>query len=260
MSTADSTAQLPDLPVVPGVEIRHIAGWRGYAVGNDGSVWTCRTSSSGKFYDEWKPLKPTQGSKYGHLRVCLGSGRAKRTLQVHALVLNAFVGPCPPGMECRHYPDYSPANNRVDNLKWGTHAQNMQDMVEHGRAGRGGLSGETRADAKLTEVQVREIHELCKTRTLADVARQFGIGIPQTCWIAQGKAWKHLNLLPLGSLAANLSRKGEMNPAAKITREQAVEIRQLFATGNYSKLELGRQFGVSGTLIFKIINHELWRD
>lgn len=27
---------------------------------------------------------------------------AGRRVQVHRLVLEAFVGPCPPGMECRH--------------------------------------------------------------------------------------------------------------------------------------------------------------
>lgn len=51
---------------------------------------------------------------------------------VHRLVLEAFVGPCPPGMECRHFPDRDPTNNRLDNLSWATRKQNMEDKASHG--------------------------------------------------------------------------------------------------------------------------------
>jgi len=46
---------------------------------------------------------------------------------VHRLVLEAFVGPCPDGMEACHL-DSDKTNNRVSNLRWDTHLENMRDL------------------------------------------------------------------------------------------------------------------------------------
>jgi hypothetical protein len=54
-----------------------------------------------------------------------------RTFRVHTLVLTAFVGPRPDGMLCRHWPDPDTSNNRLENLSWGTPAENMQDRLAH---------------------------------------------------------------------------------------------------------------------------------
>lgn len=51
---------------------------------------------------------------------------------VHRMVLEAFVGPCPDGQECRHADD-DPPNNKLENLSWGTHADNMLDSYRNGR-------------------------------------------------------------------------------------------------------------------------------
>lgn len=50
---------------------------------------------------------------------------------MHRLVLLAFVGPCPDGMEACHANDI-PTDNRLANLRWGTHADNMRDRIENG--------------------------------------------------------------------------------------------------------------------------------
>ena len=63
----------------------------------------------------------------------------------------AFVGPYPEGMEVRHL-DGDPANNRWapgneqetqaagGNLIYGTHAENMQDMLRHGTNWQAGVT------------------------------------------------------------------------------------------------------------------------
>jgi hypothetical protein len=51
---------------------------------------------------------------------------------VHRLVLEAFVGPCPIGMQCRHFPDPNPANCNLKNLQWGTPMENTEDKRVHG--------------------------------------------------------------------------------------------------------------------------------
>ena len=68
--------------------------------------------------------------KSGHQFLVLGRGNG---FCVHTLVLNAFKGPCPDGMECCHG-DGDPANNVDDNLRWDTRQSNVLDMWRHGRA------------------------------------------------------------------------------------------------------------------------------
>lgn len=63
-----------------------------------------------------------------------GHGQTRR---VHGLVLEAFVGPRPDGMEACHS-DGNCRNNHVSNLRWGTHAENMEDRVRHGVYARSG--------------------------------------------------------------------------------------------------------------------------
>jgi hypothetical protein len=55
-----------------------------------------------------------------------------KTRQVHRIVLEAFVGPCPPGMECLHANDI-PDDNRLENLSWNTRSANRYDAVRNGR-------------------------------------------------------------------------------------------------------------------------------
>jgi hypothetical protein len=68
----------------------------------------------------------------GHKHVTLSRDGQTRTFQVHALVLRAFVGPYPPGMQIRHL-NGTPHDNRLENLTYGTPAENARDRDEvHG--------------------------------------------------------------------------------------------------------------------------------
>ncbi len=53
---------------------------------------------------------------------------------------------------------------------------------------------------------------------------------------------------------------GEDRPLHKLTMNQAVKIRELFLTGNYSKNELGRMFNVSQKTIINIVQNKIWKD
>lgn len=68
----------------------------------------------------------------GHLVVALYRQGVRTTPNVHRLVLAAFVGPCPDGMECCHWDD-DPTNNRLENLRWDTPRANQLDAVRNGR-------------------------------------------------------------------------------------------------------------------------------
>ena len=64
----------------------------------------------------------------GHLIVRLG--KCGGCHGVHQLVLGAFVGPCPAGMEVRHL-DGNEKNNRLSNLKYDTGSKNKLDRKWH---------------------------------------------------------------------------------------------------------------------------------
>lgn len=67
----------------------------------------------------------------GLLRIRLRDGKRERWTFIHTVVLETFVGPCPEGLEACHG-NGDPADNRVDNLRWDTHQENMRDAVRHG--------------------------------------------------------------------------------------------------------------------------------
>lgn len=52
---------------------------------------------------------------------------------VHRLVAKAFI-PNPDNKPCVLHADDDPQNPDVSNLRWGTHLENSQDMVDKGRA------------------------------------------------------------------------------------------------------------------------------
>jgi hypothetical protein len=64
------------------------------------------------------------------LHVLSKQGKTK-THKTHHLVLNAFVGPCPDGLQTRHL-NGRRSDNRVSNLAWGTPAEQMEDICKHG--------------------------------------------------------------------------------------------------------------------------------
>ena len=103
---------------------RDVVGYEGrYRVSDQGNVWSCLTNK----------LLHKRPTHKGRLQVTLlpESGKAnKQTVYVHRLVLEAFVGPCPDGMECCHYNDI-PDDNRLENLRWDTHHANLQDQIRN---------------------------------------------------------------------------------------------------------------------------------
>ena len=71
----------------------------------------------------------TSGSQYP--QVSLQRNGRKYTRYVHVLMMLAFVGPPPPGMETRHI-NGDNFDNRLENLAYGTSSQNSIDQVIHG--------------------------------------------------------------------------------------------------------------------------------
>ena len=70
-------------------------------------------------------------TRAGHMQVRISNDDGVKTFLAHRLVLEAFVGPCPEGMEACHWDD-NPANNLLSNLRWDTRSNNHYDRVRNG--------------------------------------------------------------------------------------------------------------------------------
>lgn len=98
---------------------RPIRGFPNYLVNPRGRVWS------------WNRNRFLTGSTdRGYKRVNLHGSDGVRCRKVHRLVLEAFRGPCPAGMESRHL-NGNPADNRLENLEWADHQTNIADKARH---------------------------------------------------------------------------------------------------------------------------------
>ena len=186
-------AELP-----PGVWCRSLdfLGFDKYAVTSIGDVWSSwqlkrRFPPGTVTIGPWRKLVLNDDVfGYHQVNLCDGVGSPQNTY-VHELVLLAFVGPRPDSrMDCRHFPDPDPTNNRLENLSWGTRKENAHDRVIHGTAGQ----GEKASNVKLTEGIVREIRTRYASGDVRQrqLAAEFGITQSMVWRISRRKAWLHI--------------------------------------------------------------------
>ena len=169
------------------VIFKPIPDFPGYDVSNFGKVRSYYQKGQRSLSDVPKRvLKPI--IRGGYPRVTLFLKDRRYHFCIHTLMLLAFIGPCPPGHECRHL-DGNPANNFLGNLCWGTHSENMVDRTKHG-------------------------------------------------------TWEN---------------RGMKCPTAKLSDDQALIIRHIYAQNDYSHRNLGKIFGVSESTIRRVVNRKTWQ-
>jgi hypothetical protein len=116
-------------------EWRPIPDWPGYEASSLGRVRSLTRSiphiNGSTRVIQGRVLRPVPDRR-GYLRVNVHASGTYRTRYVHVLVLEAFVGRCPPGLEGCHG-DGDHLNNTPGNLRWDTYEANRADMVRHGR-------------------------------------------------------------------------------------------------------------------------------
>lgn len=76
-----------------------------------------------------KPGTQPRGG-YQYVNLTRGGNRCVST-HVHRIVMAAFVGQLPDGMQTRHL-NGNPADNRLENLCYGTRSENADDRIAHG--------------------------------------------------------------------------------------------------------------------------------
>lgn len=184
-----TTEQFPDAEPI---EFRTLEAFPGYRFGSDGSVWSCLARSGSCAYVEtesWRKKTLTTSSR-GYLIVTLrdSGGIIRRCCIVHRLILEAFVGPCPPGMEGCHN-DGNRSNCALFNLRWDTRKANHYDKTIHGTMPVG--AKHPRPAARVTQEQVLAIRAAHSHGTpQVALAKAYGIGPQAINAIIKRRSWQ----------------------------------------------------------------------
>jgi len=103
-------------------EWRRIPGYEAYEVSDEGDV-----------RHGYRVLKNTISTRYRHANVSIYDVDGRQWRQgVHRLVALAFLGPAPDGKPYACHRNGRAWDNQKDNIYWGSHAENTQDMIRHG--------------------------------------------------------------------------------------------------------------------------------
>jgi hypothetical protein len=169
---------------------KNLPGYEGiYKVSDKGRIKSlARSDAKGNRLKE-KIMSICTSGRYPCISLCK-NGRQK-TKHIHPLILLAFVGPCPEGMECCHNNGVK-SDNRLTNLRWGTHSENQLDAVKHGT--HVDHKGEKNAGAKLTEAEVLKIRELYKSGkwTKLKLSNKFNVSSAHIYSIICRRRWRHI--------------------------------------------------------------------
>jgi hypothetical protein len=167
---------------------REIAGTNGaYEVSSLGRVRsmprTVTRTCAGKSHtvtNRGKILTPTPNQGYPRVTMRVNGKTVYR--MCHRLVAETFIGPCPPGQRVRHL-DGNRANPALNNLAYGTRADNIADCKRHGtfRNGR----------SHLTKVMVHQIH-FRRDDPATMLADAFGVPQHTIYAIRNGHHWRHV--------------------------------------------------------------------
>jgi hypothetical protein len=147
-----------------------------------------KSSNGGVQLCRGRVLKLQHRGRYPH--ITLHRGREYKNTHVHTAVLEAFIGPRPPGMEACHGPDPNPDNCALSNLRWDTKSNNQKDRLTQG--GRD-YRGSKHPGSLLTDVDVERMRDLHRTGLRAKaISKWLGTRNSNTWLIIKGKAWRHV--------------------------------------------------------------------
>jgi len=167
-------------------EWRPVVGYEGiYEVSNHGRV---KRVSGGQGARVGGILKfiPT---KAGYSTVSLCMDCKPKMVLVHRLVAGAFIEKTG-GRNVVNHKNFNKKDNRVENLEWTTHSENIRHSFKFGVRSRPSARGTCNRSAKLTDEEVMEIRK--STDHCADIALRYDIHWSQVYRIKQKKAWSHI--------------------------------------------------------------------
>lgn len=179
---------------------KDVVGYEGYYQVSDKG----RVKGLDRWYEQYNPsakrivkvLYPEkifkgEIDKDGYIKVQLTKSKVRRKFFVHRLVAIAFIPNTENKPEVNHK-DGVKSNNSSENLEWMTSSENTRHALDTNLyvAARGENSG----TSKLTEVQVREIHQLYSLGNITQevLSKTYKVRSSAISRILTGVRWKHI--------------------------------------------------------------------
>jgi len=192
-------------------------------------------------------LKPLNNPRGYFVVGLLRPETKQRPLMIHRLVLEAFCGEAPSDKHQGNHLNGNKTDNRIENLEWVTHAENIQHAYDTGLHGR--YIGENASSAKLTNEQAIDIlNRIANKEYRKDIAILYGISNKTIDTLVSGKSYAYLP-------RPNMTSKRMGNHI--LVKEQVIQIKQLI--GTTSSRAIGELFGVSGGTIDQIKHGRTWK-
>lgn len=155
-----------------------VVGYEGrYEVSDLGRVRVLVASPRGPRRPAGRLLPPWIGTN-DYRKVALSHGtRDQKAVNVHTMVLEAFVRPRPQGLVCRHL-DGDPSNNTLP--------ENCADTRRHGRS----VYGDCHPSSTISSADVREIRRRAAAgENQTAIARDYGITSRHVSGIHTRRSW-----------------------------------------------------------------------
>lgn len=180
------------------VEYRQIDQFPAYRVGSDGSVWSIfklrnihgRRGCESYLAEPWRRLVcPKNG--HGYRIVAFRNKGTEVRRQVHQIVAEYFLGPCPDNMEVNHKNGIK-TDNRVSNLEYVTDKENVQHAIRTGLRRQDKTNGMNHGNAVMCDEDVFRMLSLEGAMTQRKIAGLIGVSKNVVNAVFRGKAWKHI--------------------------------------------------------------------
>jgi hypothetical protein len=168
-----------------------VVGYEGiYQVSDLGNVrsvarYTTNRITGVRYWRKAKPRK-TELGRNGYVRVIFRREGTTKNKSVHRLVAEAFIGTDDRDV-CHN--NGQRHDNRLTNLRYGTHLENMADRTKHGNT----LIGTKHWKAILNDDQIVEIRKrLQRGDFQREIAADYGVQRSAISSISTGANWSHI--------------------------------------------------------------------
>ena len=212
-----------------------VPGYDGYDVSDRGRVRSYYAyNGKGHGWDvvdaPQRILSPSPDPQ-GYPGVSLCADGDKRRFRIASLVMLAFVGPRPDGLEVCHR-DNNPGHNHIGNLRYDTHKGNYDDMPDETRYARG--------SPLLTDEQAVEIRRRYAAGgvTHDELGADHGVSATTICHLCRGMSYPHL---------------GGPRTERRLSTGQVEEIRERYAGGGVTQRSLATEHGIHHTTISRMV-------
>ncbi len=166
---------------------RTIPNYSKYECSDKGLIKTFNWKGSG----QTRIMKPALDVS-GYLRTMLiRDDGVTHTIKVHRIIAQTFI-PNPENKPETNHKNGIKTDNRVDNLEWVTHEENVQHCIDNGWMV--AHKGEDNGFSKLKEKAILEIRAKFKpyVYTRKMLADEYGVAPGTIKGIVLGNSWKHL--------------------------------------------------------------------